>query len=35
MYFGGVGAVLHDTKSEFDVAAEPLREGDTFIARAN
>ena len=34
-YFGGVGAVLHDTKSEFDVAVEPRREGDTFIVRAN
>ena len=35
MYFGGVGAVVHDTKSEFDVAVDPRREGDTFIVRAN
>jgi gamma-glutamyltranspeptidase / glutathione hydrolase len=32
MYFGGVGAALFDTRSGFEVAADPRREGGTFIS---
>ncbi len=32
MYFGGVGAALFDTRSGFDVAADPRREGGTFVS---
>ena len=32
MYFGGVVAALYDNKSGFSVAADPRREGGTFIA---
>ncbi len=31
MYFGGVGAALHDTAGGFSVAADGRREGGTFI----
>lgn len=33
MYFGGVGAALFDTRSGFEVAADPRREGGTFVSR--
>ncbi len=33
MYFGGVGAALFDTRSGFEVAADPRREGGTYISR--
>ena len=32
MYFGGVGAVLLKSDGEFQVAADPRREGGTFIS---
>jgi len=32
MYFGGVGAALYDTRSGFEVAADPRREGGTYIS---
>jgi hypothetical protein len=32
MYFGGVVAALYDNNSGFAVAADPRREGGTFIA---
>ncbi|MFQ6004421.1 MAG: gamma-glutamyltransferase [Woeseia sp.] len=32
MYFGGVGAALFDTETGFEVAADPRREGGTFIS---
>jgi len=32
MYFGGVGAALFDTRSGFEVAADPRREGGTFVS---
>jgi hypothetical protein len=32
MYFGGVVAALHDKASGFAAAADPRREGGTFIA---
>ncbi len=32
MYFGGVGAALFDARSGFEVAADPRREGGTFIS---
>ena len=32
MYFGGVGAALHDARTGFEVAADPRREGGTFIS---
>lgn len=31
MYFGGVGAARFDTRSGFEVGADPRREGDTVI----
>jgi len=31
MYFGGVVVALHDADSGFDVAADPRREGGTFV----
>jgi gamma-glutamyltranspeptidase/glutathione hydrolase len=32
MYFGGVGAALFDRRSGFEVAADPRREGGTFVS---
>lgn len=32
MYFGGVGAALFDVRSGFEVAADPRREGGTFVS---
>jgi len=32
MYFGGVGAALFDSESGFEVAADPRREGGTYIS---
>lgn len=32
MYFGGVGAALFDQRSGFEVAADPRREGGTFVS---
>ena len=32
MYFGGVGAALFDAQHGFEVAADPRREGGTFIS---
>ncbi len=32
MYFGGVGAALFDAQSGFEVAADPRREGGTFVS---
>jgi gamma-glutamyltranspeptidase/glutathione hydrolase len=32
MYFGGVGAALFDADGDFDVAADPRREGATFMS---
>ena len=32
MYFGGVGAALFDARSGFEVAADPRREGGTFVS---
>jgi gamma-glutamyltranspeptidase/glutathione hydrolase len=32
MYFGGVGAALYDTCSGFEVAADPRREGGTYVS---
>ena len=32
MYFGGVGAALFDKRSGFEVAADPRREGGTFVS---
>jgi gamma-glutamyltranspeptidase/glutathione hydrolase len=32
MYFGGVGAALFDKEGGFEVAADPRREGGTFIS---
>ncbi len=32
MYFGGVGAAYFDAQSGFEVAADPRREGGTFIS---
>jgi gamma-glutamyltranspeptidase/glutathione hydrolase len=34
MYFGGVAAALHDSRSGFQVAAEPRREGGTMVGGA-
>ena len=34
MYFGGVGAAVHDDKRGFDVAADPRREGGVFDPEA-
>jgi gamma-glutamyltranspeptidase/glutathione hydrolase len=34
MYFGGVGVAVHDPVGGFDVAADPRREGGTFISNA-
>lgn len=31
MYFGGVGAALYDPAAGFDVAADPRRDGGTFV----
>ena len=33
MYFGGVGAVLHDNGRGFEIAADPRRAGGTCLAR--
>lgn len=33
MYFGGVGAALFDAQSGFEVAADPRREGGTFVSQ--
>lgn len=32
MYFGGVAAAVHDTRSGFDAAADPRREGGIFVS---
>ncbi|MFQ5982436.1 MAG: gamma-glutamyltransferase, partial [Woeseiaceae bacterium] len=32
MYFGGVSAALYDEQSGFEVAADPRREGGTFVS---
>ncbi len=32
MYFGGVGAACFDTSAGFEVAADPRREGGTFVS---
>jgi gamma-glutamyltranspeptidase/glutathione hydrolase len=32
MYFGGVGAALFDQRRGFDTAADPRREGATFVS---
>ncbi len=32
MYFGGVGAALHDVEAGFEVAADPRREGGVFCS---
>jgi gamma-glutamyltranspeptidase/glutathione hydrolase len=32
MYFGGVVAALHDSRSGFSAAADPRREGGTFVS---
>jgi hypothetical protein len=32
MYFGGVVAALFSSEQGFDVAADPRREGGTFIS---
>jgi gamma-glutamyltranspeptidase/glutathione hydrolase len=32
MYFGGVGAALFDSRSGFEVAADPRREGGTYVS---
>jgi hypothetical protein len=32
MYFGGVVAALYDSNNGFSAAADPRREGGTFIA---
>lgn len=32
MYFGGVGAALYNSNSGFEVAADPRREGGTFVS---
>lgn len=32
MYFGGVGAAVHDTRSGFEAAADPRREGGIFVS---
>jgi gamma-glutamyltranspeptidase/glutathione hydrolase len=32
MYFGGVGAAVHDARSGFDAAADPRREGGIFVS---
>lgn len=32
MYFGGIGAALFDERSGFEVAADPRREGGTFVS---
>ncbi|MEJ2604204.1 MAG: gamma-glutamyltransferase [Gammaproteobacteria bacterium] len=34
MYFGGVGAVLHDTRTGFEIAADPRRTGGTCLAHS-
>jgi gamma-glutamyltranspeptidase/glutathione hydrolase len=31
MYFGGVAAAAHDSRSGFEVAADPRREGGTYV----
>ncbi len=33
MYFGGIGAVNYSTRDGFSVAADPRREGATFVSR--
>lgn len=35
MYFGGVGVALYDSVNGFKVAADPRREGGTFVSRAS
>ncbi len=35
MYFGGVGAVLHDAARGFEIAADPRRAGGTCLGRGN
>ena len=34
MYFGGVGVALHNPANGFEVAADPRREGGTFVSKA-
>ncbi|WP_405231635.1 gamma-glutamyltransferase family protein [Lentisalinibacter salinarum] len=35
MYFGGVGAVLHDERRGFEIAADPRRAGGVCLGRAS
>ena len=35
MYFGGVGVALYDSANGFEVAADPRREGGTFVGGAS
>jgi gamma-glutamyltranspeptidase/glutathione hydrolase len=34
MYFGGVGAVLHDARHGFEIAADPRRAGGVCLGRS-
>ena len=34
MYFGGVGAVLHDTRHGFEIVADPRRAGGVCLGRS-